>query len=108
MEEYREIENYVHTVPCGCGVQKKGQTYGAMPLVHPNLSELLNTSSPSMKMNNLDIKRRKKILHYLETIKAWVSKAANFEESKRYETIKELNNIARAFQKMALDVNIIL
>ncbi|CAF4601486.1 unnamed protein product, partial [Rotaria magnacalcarata] len=22
MEEYRKIENYVHTLPCGCGEQK--------------------------------------------------------------------------------------
>ncbi|CAF1400273.1 unnamed protein product [Rotaria magnacalcarata] len=104
MEEYRKIEEYVHALPCGCGKSADiSQALGTIPVVHPNLSELLSCDSTTAKLNNLDIKRRKKLLHYLESIKSWISKGADFDESKRYETIKELNKIARVFERMAVE-----
>ncbi|CAF4888115.1 unnamed protein product, partial [Rotaria sp. Silwood1] len=104
IEEYRKIENYVHTLPCGCAEHmKNSENLGTIPVVHPNLYELLNSTSPTIKMNQLDIKRYKKILHNIESIKTWISKEVDFDESKRYEIVKDLNNIARAFQQMATD-----
>ncbi|CAF3911139.1 unnamed protein product [Rotaria sordida] len=104
MEEYRKIQNYVYTLPCGCAEHiKEREISGIIPVVHPNLYELLNSSQPNIKMNQLDIKRYKKILHNIQSIKTWVSKEVNFDESKRYEIVKELNKIARAFRQMATD-----
>ncbi|CAF4316839.1 unnamed protein product, partial [Rotaria sordida] len=54
-------------------------------------------------MNQLDIKRYKKVFNNLQSIKSWVSKEISFEESKRYEIVKELDKIARAFRQMATD-----
>lgn len=56
-------------------------------------------------MNTLDIKRRKKLAHYLESIKSWISKTAEFDESKRSDAVKELKKIANVFQRMAIDVS---
>ncbi|CAF1359491.1 unnamed protein product [Rotaria magnacalcarata] len=105
MEEYRKIENYVHTLPCGCGEQKTStDALSYTPIVHPNLSELLSCGpTANTKMNNMDQKRRKKILYYLDVMKGWISRAADFDDSKRYETIKELYKIADVFRKMAID-----
>ncbi|CAF3469754.1 unnamed protein product [Rotaria socialis] len=103
-EEYRKIEQYVHASPCGCGESSGNpQALGTIPVVHATLSELLNCTSTTAKLNNLDINRRKKLLHYLESIKSWISKGADFAGPNRYETIKELNKIARVFERMAVD-----
>ena len=108
MKEYRKIEHYVHTLPCGCAEKTNDHENSCITsVVHPTLYELLDSPSPNIKMNHLDIKRYKKILNNLQSIKAWVSKEINFDESKRYEIVKELNKIARAFRQMATDVNII-
>ena len=50
------------------------------------------------------MKRRKKLLHNIESIKSWISKDIDFDETKRYEIVKQLNKIARAFKQMAIDV----
>ncbi|CAF4328073.1 unnamed protein product, partial [Rotaria sp. Silwood2] len=104
IEEYRKIENYIHTLPCGCAEEiKDGDTLGSTPMVHPTLYELLNSSSPTIKMNQLDIKRHKKLLHNIQSIRTWISKEVDFDESKRYEIVKDLNKMARAFRQMATD-----
>ncbi|CAF4662959.1 unnamed protein product, partial [Rotaria sp. Silwood2] len=104
IEEYRKIENYIHTLPCGCVEEiKDGDTLGSTPMVHPTLYELLNSSSPTIKMNQLDIKRHKKLLHNIQSIRTWISKEVDFDESKRYEIVKDLNKMARAFRQMATD-----
>jgi hypothetical protein len=107
INEYRKIESYVHELACGCSERAAtGESLGMTPVVHPNLTELLNGSTGSLKMNVLDIKRRKKLLNNAESIKAWISQEIDFDESKRFQIVKELNKIARAFRQMAIDVNI--
>jgi hypothetical protein len=106
MHEYQKIKEYVHGLPCGCAERNAaGDSFGNTPVVHPNLMEVLNSDPPNTKMNKLDEKRRKKLLHNIESIKVWISKTTDFDESKRYEIVKELNKIARSFKKMAIDVN---
>ncbi|CAF0964525.1 unnamed protein product, partial [Rotaria sordida] len=104
IEEYRKIQYYIHTLPCGCAEHiKEREIFGTTPVVHSNLYELLNSSQSTLKMNQLDIKRFKKILNNIQSIKTWISKEINFDVSQRYKIIKELNKIARAFQQMATD-----
>jgi hypothetical protein len=105
MNEYQKIKEYVHGLPCGCAERNtEGDSFGNTPVVHPNLMEILNSNPSNIKMNKLDEKRRKKLLHNIQSIKVWISKTTDFDESKRYEIVKELNKIARAFKKMAIDV----
>ena len=66
--------------------------------------ELLNSTLPGVKLNHLDIKRRKKLLHNIEALKSWISKEIDFDPAKQYEIIKELQKIARALRQMAIDV----
>ncbi|CAF1313663.1 unnamed protein product [Adineta steineri] len=102
--EYQKIKDYVHALPCGCGDESlNSENFGISPVVHPDLSEVLNASTANYKMNTLDEKRRKKLLINLESVKAWVSKKMDFDESKRYDIVKELNKIARSFRQMAFD-----
>ncbi|CAF1333357.1 unnamed protein product, partial [Rotaria sordida] len=104
MKEYRKIEHYVHTLPCGCAEKTNDhENSGITSIVHPTLYELLDSPSTNIKMNQLDIKRYKKVFNNLQSIKSWVSKEISFEESKRYEIVKELDKIARAFRQMATD-----
>ncbi|CAF4767027.1 unnamed protein product [Rotaria sp. Silwood1] len=104
MEDYRKMEQYIDTLPCGCAEHMKdSETLGSVPAVHPNLYELLNSTMPTIKMNQLDTKRHKKLLLNLESIKSWISKEVDFDESKRYEIVKELNKIAITFRQMATD-----
>ncbi|CAF0972051.1 unnamed protein product [Rotaria sordida] len=102
-EEYKKIEHYVHTLPCGCAEETKDENFGTATIVHPSLYELLNSFQPTVKMNPLDLKRYKKILHNIQAIKTLVSKSVNFDELKPYEIVKDLNKVARAFQQMATD-----
>ncbi|CAF1410887.1 unnamed protein product, partial [Rotaria sordida] len=104
IEEYRKIQYYIHTLPCGCAEHiKEREIFGTTPVVHSNLYELLNSSQSTLKMNQLDIKRFKKILNNIQSIKTWISKEINFDVSQRYKIIEELHKIARAFQQMATD-----
>ncbi|UJR23948.1 hypothetical protein I4U23_026916 [Adineta vaga] len=103
MDQYKKIHDYVHTLPCGCGDRiTNDDSYGIAPLIHPSLSEVLN-STPTSKTNSLDEKRRKKLMFNLESVKAWISKKQDYDESKRYDIVKDLNQIARAFRQMAID-----
>jgi hypothetical protein len=105
MIEYRKLEHYVHTLPCGCGGQiLDNENFSTTPVVHPTLWEILNSTYGNFKMNQLDSKRRKKILNNIEALKGWISKEIDFDETKRYEIVKELNKIARSFRQMAIDV----
>lgn len=105
MTEYHKIEHYVHTLPCGCGKQSSSnENFGLTPVVHPTLSEYLNTTQSNIKMNSLDYKRRKKLLHNIDSLKGWISKEVDFDETKRFEIVKQLTKIARAFRQMAIDV----
>ena len=102
------MEQYIHVLPCGCGAQGDAdQNFGLMQLVHSTLSELLHLPRAHLRMNTLDEKRRKKILLNLESLQSWISKDLDFDENKRFETIKELNKMARVLQQMALDVSIV-
>ena len=106
MNEYRKIEHYIHTLPCGCGeTVSNTENSDSTPTVHPNLYEVLDSTSPTSKMNLLDTKRQKKIRHNLESIKGWISRGIDLDETKQIEIIKELNKIARAFRQMAIDVS---
>ncbi len=106
MREYQKMENYVDILPCGCGENKLDDGELAnKPLVHPTLRELLDANPSNIKMNHLDYKRRKKLLHNVEALKGWISKQMDFDETKRYQIVKELNKIARSFKQMAIDVN---
>ena len=103
---YRDMEHYLHTMSCGCEEQLSGkESFGNRPIIHPSIFELLQSNPTSVKLNVLDTKRRKKLLHHLESLKSWISKEIDFDESKSYETIKELKKIARALRQMATDVN---
>ncbi|CAF3351971.1 unnamed protein product [Rotaria sp. Silwood1] len=106
IEQYRKMEEYVHTLPCGCGQQKTttNNNFNITGGVHATLSEVLNFSLPNLRMNSLDEKRRKKILHNLELLKSWITKDVDFDETKRFEIIKKLYKIARALRRMAFDV----
>jgi predicted DNA-binding antitoxin AbrB/MazE fold protein len=75
-----------------------------MGVVHSTLFESLNIPHINGRMNILDEKRRKKVLHNLESIKSWISKEVDFDEGKRYEIVKELNKISRALRQLAIDV----
>jgi hypothetical protein len=66
----------------------------------------LDASHAHLKMNTLDVKRRKKLLNNVQSVKGWISKEVDYDETKRFEIVKELNKIARAFRQMAMDVNI--
>jgi hypothetical protein len=105
MNEYKKIEHYVHTLPCGCaGQMLDNENFRTTPIVHPTLWEILNSTHGNIKMNQLDYKRRKKILNNIEALKGWISKEIDFDEPKQYEIVKELNKIARSFRQMAIDV----
>ncbi|CAF4563953.1 unnamed protein product [Rotaria sp. Silwood2] len=105
MQQYKKIEEYLHTLPCGCGQQKTNATnFGITGGVHATLSEVLNFSMPSLRMNSLDEKRRKKIFHNLESLKGWITKDIDFDETKRFEIVKVLYKIARALRQLAFDV----
>jgi hypothetical protein len=106
MSEYQKMENYVDTLPCGCGGRTLDDgNLSTSILVHPTLWESLNANSSNIIMNQLDHKRRKKLVHDLNTFKGWISKQMDFDETKRYEIVKQLNKIARSFRQMAIDVN---
>lgn len=99
---YRRIEQYVHTIPCGCGQTKiNEENFASMSSVHPPLSEMLTTPKWLARMNSLDEKRQKKIVHHLETLKGWIT--AN-EQLDRIEVMQHLNKIARTLQQLAVDV----
>ena len=105
MEEYQKIHDYIHSLPCGCAERIASEaSYGIAPVVHPSLTEVLD-SVPTAKMNTLDEKRRTKLIFNLNSIKAWISKKRDYDESKRYDIVKDLNQIARAFRLMAIDVS---
>jgi len=82
------------------------QTSNVTHIVHPNLYDILDSNPGNLKMNELDIKRRQKILHNIESLKGWLSKDVDFDETKRYEIVKGLHKIIRSFRQMAIDVNI--
>ncbi|CAF1244784.1 unnamed protein product [Rotaria sordida] len=104
LQQYRKMEEYIHTLPCGCSQMKStDNNLDIMGLVHATLSETLNFPKTNLRMNILDEKRRKKILHNLESLKIWISKEVDFDESKLYETVKELYKIARALRQLAID-----
>ena len=98
------MENYLHRLPCECAMKEMRQNQYCITSIHSTLSEYLNVPQHNLRMNHLDEKRRKKILVHLESLKDWISKEIDFDESKCYETIKELNKIARALHQMAFDV----
>ncbi|CAF1235979.1 unnamed protein product [Adineta ricciae] len=103
MEEYQKIHDYIHALPCGCAERISTEdSYGIAPVVHPSLTEVLD-SVPTSKTNTLDEKRRTKLIFNLNSIKAWISKKRDYDESKRYDIVKDLNQIARAFRLMAVD-----
>ena len=104
---YRAMEHYLHTLPCGCAEQATTSTggFGTTPTVHPTIHELLKSTLPGVKLNHLDVRRRKKLLHNIESLKSWISKEIDFDQSRQYEIIKELQKIARALRQMALDVS---
>ncbi|CAF1117580.1 unnamed protein product [Adineta ricciae] len=95
LENYQQMEQYIYTLPCGCN---------AHDTVHSTLYELLTYPKLNLRMNNLDEKRRKKILHGLESLKTWITKEVDFKEQKIYETIKQLRKISRALRQLAIDV----
>ncbi len=104
MAEYKKIENYIAILPCRCAQRPTDpENSSAPPKVHPTLYEFLNSTS-NLKMNLLDIKRRKKILHNIVSLKDWMSKEVDFDQIKGHEIVKELNKIARSFRQMAIDV----
>jgi len=99
------MEEYVHSLPCGCGDQNvNDESLGVSGVVHSTLPELLSTPRFTARMNTLDEKRQKKVAHNLESLKAWISKDIEFDEEKKFETVKQLNKIARAFKQLAFDV----
>jgi len=102
IELYRKMEQYIYTLPCGCG--EEASNHGVTGLVHPTLPELLNAPRFTARMNKLDEKRQKKILHNLESLKGWISKDIDFDEEKQFETVKQLHKIARALKQLAIDV----
>ncbi|CAF3717062.1 unnamed protein product [Rotaria sordida] len=105
MQQYRKMEEYVHTLPCGCGQKKPAvNNFGITGGVHATLSEVLNFSLSNLQMNALDEKRRKKIFHNLESLKNWITKDVDFDETKRFEIVKQLYKIARALRQLAFDV----
>ena len=71
--------------------------------IHSTLPDLLNTPRWSIRMNSLDEKRHKKIVHNLETIKGWITSDI---QSDRVELLKQLNKIPRTLQQLAQDVRI--
>lgn len=106
MIEYKKIEHYVHLLPCACQEHNSSdEGSNSTSGIHPTLYELLNANQGSLKMNPLDVKRRKKILHNVQALKSWVSRDIDFDETKRYEIVKDLNKLARSFRQMAIDVN---
>lgn len=106
IQEYRKMEEYMSILPCGCADAKSNNDdLGISCVIHGTLVEILSFSKPNLRMNSLDEKRRKKVLHNLESLKSWISKDVDFDESKRYEIVKELNKIARALRQLAFDVN---
>jgi len=99
------MEHYIHTLPCGCGDQNvHDEGLGISGVVHSTLPELLNSPKFTARMNTLDEKRQKKIAHNLESLKAWISKDIEFDEEKKFETVKQLTKIARALKQLAFDV----
>jgi hypothetical protein len=105
--QYRAMEHYLHTLPCGCAERASASSdqVGATPTVHPTIYELLRSTSPGVKLNKLDVKRRKKLLHNIESLKSWISKEIDFDESRQHEIVKELQKIARSLRQMASDVS---
>ena len=99
---YRRIEQYVHTFPCGCGQSTNDEgNFASMGSVHPPLSEMLTTPKWMIRMNSLDEKRQKKIVHHLETLKGWITSDVQLN---RTEVLQQLNQIARTLQQLAVDV----
>jgi len=106
MRLYRTMEVYVHTLPCGCGHPTSDEEdFGILGIVHPTLSESLKATK-SVRMNTLDEKRQKKILHNLETLKGWITTDIQFDETNQSEIVKQLHKIPRALKQLANDVNI--
>lgn len=106
IQDYRKMEEYIYTLPCGCNELISTETnYGVTNTIHPTLFEILALSKPNNRMNTLDEKRRKRVLHNLELLKSWISMICNFNETKRYEIVKELYKIARALRQLSIDVN---
>lgn len=106
MNEYQKIEHYIHTLPCGCAGEELDGNFLTTPVVHPTLWEFLEHPIANFKINQLDYKRRKKILNNLQALKGWISKEIDFDQTDQPEIIKELNKTARSFRQMAIDVNI--
>ena len=91
MVEYKKIENYIALLPCRCSQRPiDSENSNPPPRVHPTLDEFLKNFSNS-KMNQLDTKRRKKILHNIESLRDWISKEVDFDQTKPHEIVKEFN-----------------
>lgn len=107
-EEFHKMEEYLKSLPCGCHQNVKftrGNQFVTMNLIHRTLYDYLSSASINLRMNNLDEKRRKKILIHLDLIQNWMTKDIEFDPIKPFETIKELQKIVRVIQQMSFDVN---
>ena len=107
-EEFRKIEDYLKSLPCGCHQNVKfsrGNQFVTMNLIHRTLYDYLSNAAINLRMNPLDEKRRKKILIHLDLIQNWISNDIEFDQTKPFETIKELQKIVRVIQQMSFDVN---
>ena len=107
-EKYQKIEEYVKIFPCGCAEHSfnASDDHTMIGAIHLNLYESLNHPSITLGMNTLDEKRRMKILRNLEALKQWVMKNNDLDQTKLYQTVKELEKIARILRQLAIDVNI--
>ncbi|UJR24822.1 hypothetical protein I4U23_006197 [Adineta vaga] len=95
LENCRKMEEYIYTLPCECHTHNT---------IHSTLYELLSSPKLNSRMNSLDEKRRMKILHSLESLKTWISKEIDFQETKFYEALKQLRKISRTLRQLANDI----
>lgn len=103
---YKEIDEYIRTIPCGCEHAKSGEgSFGMKGYVHPALSEVLQMNNFNWRMNVLDEKRRKKVVLNLETLKLTMAKELLFDEENLTEFIKKLYKMARSLKLLAKDVD---
>ena len=99
------MEDYLYQLPCGCTSREtRRNQFDGKSFVHSSLPEYLSLSPVNLRLNPLDEKRRKKVLLHLESLQNWISKEIEFDETRTFQTIKELNKIARVLQQMAFDV----
>lgn len=105
IDEYKRIEEYLHRLPCRCTSREdRRSALNSTNSIHSTLSEYLSVPQTNLRLNELDVKRRKKVLLHLESLRNWISKEIDFDQNKAYETVKQLNKIGRALQQMANDV----